>query len=80
MKSIYGILSLGVHQLDEKECLSYFHPLKLSVELILDQKIRKDEERKRDEDVKKQIQKITQELSPGQKKDNIVENKIIPSI
>lgn len=73
MKSIYGILSQGVHQLDEDECLSYFHPLKLSVELILDQKIREDAEKERDGDVKKQVQQITQKLSSGQKKNNIVE-------
>jgi hypothetical protein len=72
MKSIYGILSLGVHQLDEDECLGYFHPLKLSVELILDQKIREDAEEKRDEDVKKQVQQITQKLSSGQRKDVVV--------
>jgi len=72
MKSIYGILSLGIHQLDEDECLSYFHPLKLSVELILDQKIREDAEEKRDEDVKKQVQQITQKLSSGQRKDAVV--------
>jgi len=70
MKSVYGILSKGVHELDEDECLSYFHPLKLSIELILDQKIREDVENKRDEDVKNQLQQITQRLSPGLKKDD----------
>lgn len=69
MKSIYGILSLGVHQLNENDCLTYFQPLKLSIELILDQKIKVDAEKKKDEDVKKQIQHITQKLNPGQKKD-----------
>jgi len=70
MKSIYGILSLGVHQLNENDCLTYFQPLKLSIELILDQKIKEDEEKKRDEDVKKQIQQITQKISAK----NIAEN------
>jgi len=39
MKSAYGILSKGIHELSEKECLAYFPVLKLSIELILDQKI-----------------------------------------
>jgi hypothetical protein len=38
-KSIYGILGKGVHELTEEECLKYFPPLKLSIELILNQKI-----------------------------------------
>ncbi len=28
-KELYGILSKGVHELDEKECLNYFVPIKL---------------------------------------------------
>lgn len=63
MKSIYGILSVGVHKLEEDVCLKYFHPLKLSIELILDQKIEEDLKNKRDEEVKQQIQQITKELS-----------------
>jgi len=63
MKSIYGIFGKGIHELDENECLSYFGPLKLSIELILDQRI--DEKKKLDKDaeVKKQIQHITSALS-----------------
>ena len=37
--SIYGILSKGIHELDESECLSYFEYLKLGIELILDEKM-----------------------------------------
>lgn len=62
MKSIYGILSLGVHQLDENECLIYFSPLKLSIELILDQKIEEDVKKKREEEVRKQVQQITSKI------------------
>ena len=62
MKAIYGILSKGIHELDEQECSEYYSPLKLSIELILDQKIEQKEKRKRDEEVKKQITKLTQKL------------------
>ena len=67
MKSIYGILSKGVHGLSEEECLRYFAPLKLSIELILDQKIEEAKKRERDVLVKKQLQDIHQELSEGGK-------------
>lgn len=63
MKSIYGILSKGVHELGEEDCLRYFAPLKLSIELILDQKIEEAMKNKRDAIVKKQLQDIQKELS-----------------
>jgi len=62
MKSIYGILSKGVHELSEEDCLKYFSPLKLSIELILDQKIEHQKKLERDADVKKQLQAISQEI------------------
>lgn len=68
MKSIYGILSKGVHELTEEECLKYFAPLKLSIELILDQKIEEAKKKERDASVKKQLQSIHQELAEGGKK------------
>lgn len=68
MKSIYKILSRGVHELSEEECLKYFTPLKLSIELILDQKIENAKKRERDAIVKKQLQDINQRLAGGSKK------------
>jgi hypothetical protein len=62
MKSIYGILSKGVHELTEEECRRYFAPLKLSIELILDQKIEEKKKQDKDAEVKKQLQAITKEL------------------
>lgn len=62
MKSIYSILSKGVHQLSEEECLAYFEPLKLSIELILDQKIELDLKQQRDAKVKQEIQNIHNKL------------------
>jgi len=67
MKSIYVVLSMGVHKLDEDVCLEYFHPLKLSIELILDQKIEENIKKKRDEDVKKQLQHIHTKLASAHK-------------
>ena len=67
MKSIYSILGKGVHELSEEECLKYFAPLKLSIELILDQKIENKEKLERDALVKKQLQDIHQQLAGGGK-------------
>ncbi|HDZ54652.1 MAG TPA: hypothetical protein ENI19_00025 [Candidatus Nealsonbacteria bacterium] len=63
MKSIYSILSKGVHELTEEECLRYFAPIKLSIELILDQKIETLQRQEKDIKVKKQLQDIQQELA-----------------
>ncbi len=62
MKGAYGVLSSGVHELTEQECLAYFPALKLSIELILDQKIEMDIKSKRDAVVKKGIAEISQKL------------------
>jgi hypothetical protein len=42
-KSLYGILSIGVHTLNEKECLSAFPVVRLAIELILDESLKKHE-------------------------------------
>lgn len=63
MKGIYTILGKGVHELTEEECLQYFSPIKLSIELILDQKIDESKKKERDELVKKQIQDIQKSIN-----------------
>ncbi|MBU4274447.1 hypothetical protein KKE19_01390 [Patescibacteria group bacterium] len=63
MKSIYSILSKGIHELNEQICLRYFPALKLSIELVLEQKIDMEIKEKRDRDVKKQIESISKEIS-----------------
>lgn len=62
MKSVYKVLSKGVHELSEQECLKYFPALKLSIELILDQKIEEEIQRKRDAEVKRQLADINREI------------------
>lgn len=42
-KSVYRILSLGIHQLEEGQCLAAFDVLKSGIELILDQSLEKKE-------------------------------------
>ncbi len=42
-RKLYAILSLGIHELTEAECLKYFSVVKLAIELILDEKLRQKE-------------------------------------
>ena len=46
-RKIYSILSKGIHELSERECLIIFDVLRTSIELILDQKITMQEEREK---------------------------------
>ncbi len=49
-KKIYSILSLGIHELDEHECLESFESIKIGIEIILDKKL-------------EEIEKIEKELA-----------------
>lgn len=48
-KEYYSVLSKGIHELSEDECLKYFNVLKDGIEVILDEKIetRKKEEKRK---------------------------------
>lgn len=57
-RSIYGILSKGVHELSENECLAYFDVVKNGIEMILDEKIEKVEKEKNRHALSASIAKI----------------------
>ncbi|WP_454803471.1 hypothetical protein [Mucilaginibacter phyllosphaerae] len=48
-RKLYGILSKGIHELTENECLNYFEAVKVGIELILDEKLEKYEKNKKKE-------------------------------
>lgn len=48
-RKIYSILSVGVHELDEKECLNWFEVMKQSIIIILEDDKKKKEELSRRE-------------------------------
>jgi len=52
---IYSILSLGVHELDEDDCLAFFPVLRQSTVWILDQDKKKKEELAEQEALRKAI-------------------------
>lgn len=61
-KSLYSILSLGIHELKEDECLEYFETVKVGIELILDEKIEKYEKKRKIEEAKKRISSVTSKI------------------
>jgi hypothetical protein len=61
-KSLYGIVSKGIHSLTEKECLGLFETVKIGIELILDERLEKFEKQKKLEDAKRNISDITRTL------------------
>ena len=61
-KSIYSILSKGIHELTENECLEYFPSVKLGIELILDEKLEKRKKEIKIKLARKSIVNITKEF------------------
>jgi len=62
-RKIYPILSKGVHQLSENECLEYFAAVKGGIELILDEKIVQLEREKKEKEVAASLNKINQSIA-----------------
>ena len=59
---IYGILSKGIHELTEEECLAYFDCMRKSIELILDERLELLANKKKIEEVKKTLNAITSQI------------------
>jgi hypothetical protein len=57
-RAIYGILSKGIHELSEAECLDAFPVVKMGIEIILDAKLEEEARRKKLEAAKKSIQAL----------------------
>lgn len=57
-RAIYGILSKGIHELTEQECLEYFPIMRIGIELILDEKYEKHERIEKQKEIAKEIEKI----------------------
>lgn len=58
-RSLYGILSKGVHELTEDECLKAFPVVKLGIEIVLDAKLREQQERNKLEEASRAIQHLS---------------------
>lgn len=60
---MYGLLSKGVHELSERECLDHFDTLKIGIELILDQKIENKEKENKIKQAKAALEKAGSKLN-----------------
>ena len=56
-RSLYAILSKGIHDLSEEECLQYFETVKIGIEQILDEKIIQKEKAEKAAKAREAIQK-----------------------
>lgn len=64
-RKLYAILSKGIHELSENDCLEYFPTVKLGVELILDEKLEAKRRQDKIELAKKSIGKIHGDIASG---------------
>jgi hypothetical protein len=55
--TLYAILSKGIHQLSEKECLDNYDTVYAAIIIILEKKLESDEKRKKEIEVNKALQK-----------------------
>jgi hypothetical protein len=62
-RKLYSVLSKAVHSLSEEECLKLFAPIKMGIELILDERIEQKEKRTKIEEAKKVIADIVKKLN-----------------
>ena len=59
---IYSILSIGIHELEEQKCLTYFEVIKASIMEILEEDEIARRKRLRRESAEKELKKISSEL------------------
>jgi len=61
-KFIYSLLSSGLHDINEEYCINNFNLLKEVILLILDQKLKLIEEKQRENNLNKELNKISSDL------------------
>jgi len=61
-KSLYSILSVGIHSLKEEDCLAYFETVKVGIELILDEKVEQYNKLKKIEEAKQKLSSLTSKI------------------
>ncbi len=61
-KGMYSILSIGIHALQEEDCLAHFDTLRVGIEIILDEKLEEFKKKEKIEAAKKKLAKIKSEI------------------
>lgn len=59
---VYGILSKGIHELSEEECLAHFHVLQTGLEVILEEKVSALQKANRAQQLKAALSKVQSSL------------------
>jgi len=61
-RATYSILSFGIHELDEDTCRKYFPVVRKAIITILEQDLNRKRELQQQEELKKEISRITSEV------------------
>lgn len=61
-KTLYSILSIGIHSLKEEDCLTYFETVKVGIELILDEKVDEFNKQKKIEEAKQKLSALISKI------------------
>ena len=62
-RTLYGILSVGIHSLKEEDCLAYFETVRVGIELILDEKLEKFQKQLKIEEAKKKLAVVASKVT-----------------
>ena len=62
-RTLYGILSVGIHSLKEDDCLAFFETVRVGIELILDEKLEKFQKLKKIEEAKKKLEVVASKVT-----------------
>jgi len=73
-RKLYSILSKGLHELTEEECLKYFEPVKIGIEQILDEKIERAARERKAKVAREAIQGISQEIAVGKQTASVLKS------
>jgi hypothetical protein len=60
---MYSILSKGIHELTEGECLQYFNAVKIGIELVLDEEIERIEREQKTNNLANELSRIKGTIS-----------------
>lgn len=64
-RAVYGILSKGVHQLSEQECIAAFAPVRGAIDVILDQRLSAQKEEEKVKHATRQIEALKSQMAEG---------------
>ncbi len=64
-RAVYGVMSTGIHELSEAECLKYFPAVRLAIELMLDERLQAVEKAKKLASNVAAIQSVQSKLKGG---------------